>query len=425
MSALAEFLFCRGIKISGSDAVKSVYTQKLEEKGICIGVPCGEQFSHGCDLAVINSAIRPDNNELESLKMQCVPVVSREEVLGAIFDGFAKNVAVCGMHGKTTCSAMIAQCLVYCKKTPTVFVGGTINAFNTNFLSGDGEICVAEACEYKANFLSLHPHINCMLNVDNDHLDFYKNIDEITTAFCKFAQNTKKDGVNVVNGDDKILKNFDGIKFGLNDGSDYQAKNITHQNAKYSFDLYKYGKFITKINLSVPGSHNVYNALCAFCVADLLGVPTDEIKLGIESFCGVDRRCSILKGRYTVITDYAHHPREIKTFLDTVSQMGFDTVRLVFQPHTYTRTKGLFDDFVKTLKADEVFIIPTFAAREDIIEGFESKDLAKAMKEDGTNVMYFEDVSALAGLLNENSKSNDAVLLVGAGDVDQMKKQLN
>ncbi len=424
MSALAQYLFSKGIKISGSDSTESIYTQKLAEKGVAIGIPDGQKYARGCDLVVINSAIRPDNKELQNLIMQNKTVASREEVLGAIFNEFAKSVAVCGMHGKTTCSAMISKCLDFCNKSPTVFVGGTVKDFDSNFLLGDSEICVAEACEYKANFLSLHPFINCMLNVDSDHLDFYKNIDDITDAFRHFAKNTKSGGINVVNGDDKILKNFDGIKFGLSEDNDYVAKNVIHKNAKYSFDLFKRGSYVATVNLNVLGAHNVYNALCAFCVADLLGIPSDEIKAGIESFCGVDRRCTIIKGRFTVITDYAHHPREIKTFLDTVSQMGFDTVRLVFQPHTYTRTRGLFDDFVKSLKADEVYLIPTFAAREDVIAGFESKDLAKAMEDDGTNVKYFEDSAQLARLLNETSKSNDAVLLVGAGDIDQMSKLL-
>lgn len=424
MSAIAAYLLARGVKITGSDAARSAYTDNLKKSGALVGIPDGAEYMSGCGLVVANSAIKSDHPELVAARERGIPVGKREEVLGAIFDGYAKNIAVCGMHGKTTTSAMIAHCLWQSGYDPTAFVGGIVNGFGSNFLDGKSQVCVAEACEYKASFLHLHPLVNCMLNVDSDHLDFYKNIDDISAAFKKFAANTKTGGVNIVNGDDAVLKNFDGIKFGLGGGNDYTAKNLAQEKGCFCFDIYRGKVFEMNVKLKVAGRHNVLNALCAYCALDFLGAEKQKIKDGLESFDGVERRCRITKNRFSVIVDYAHHPREIATLLDTVSLMGYDRVRLVFQPHTYTRTKGLFDDFVKTLAADEVYIIPTYAAREEVIAGYESIDLAMAMEKQGVNVQYFENLDKLTEVLKEKCGGNDAVLLVGAGDVDRLADAL-
>lgn len=422
MSALAAYFAQKGMKVTGGDAVRGDFCDMLASNGVKVGVPSGINLMNGCDAVVVNAAIREGNAELTHAETLGVPILKREQVLGAVFDNFAKNVAVCGTHGKTTTAAMITSCLSAAGKDPTAFVGGVMKNFDSNFLSGGGEFCVAEACEYKAGFLQLHPLVNCMLNVDGDHLDYFKDVNAVAQAFAAFAKNTR--GTNVICGDDPVLKTFDGVTFGLGKGNRCTAENIVEKNGSYSFDVKKDGKRRCRISLQVAGRHNVVNALGAFCSLEALGVSDDDVQKGLDSFKGVARRLEITKGLFDVVADYAHHPREIAAVLSTIGQMGYEKTRLVFQPHTYTRTRGLFGDFVEVLQADEIYVLPTFAAREDPIKGFESVDLAAALKARGKTVFYFDNFAEAAEALNKKCKKNDVVLLVGAGDVDKMRNLL-
>lgn len=422
MSALAEYLSGRGVNVTGCDAVQSFYTRKLASLGVKVGVPTFYGAYDDLPLVVINSAIRPDNAELTKAVAKGCRAVRREEVLGAVFNSYPVGVAVCGTHGKTTTAAMITHGLAEAGLSPTAFVGGVMKDVGSNFLPGEGDICVAEACEYKAGFLTLTPTVNCMLDVDYDHADFYKDKEAAALAFRRFSSNTR--GKNIVNGDDPVLKTFDGLKFGFGDGNNYRGTDVWQKNGFYTFSFVEYGKTLFIATLAVPGRHNVLNALCACAALRHIGLGGGEIKRAVETFGGVDRRFTVRKGKFFVVTDYAHHPAEIAAALETAAQSGFDKIRLVFQPHTYTRTKAFFDDFSRVLRADEVYILPTYAAREEPIAGYESKDLAAALKDKGVKVFYVEDTDALAETLIQKSAANDAVLLVGAGDVDLIKDKL-
>lgn len=423
MSALAQWLHMQGKKVTGSDRTKSVFTDKLEGIGIKIGIPYAPNQVRLCDLLVTNSAISCDDSEVLLAKSLGVPVVTRSQLLGIVFDDFAKNVAVCGMHGKTTTSGMLAHCLCVAQKDPTAFVGGECHGFG-NFLYGKSDFCVAEACEYKANFLTMHPYVTCVLNIDHDHPDFFKDKRQVVEVFSCFAKQTKSGGVVVANGDQKETRLLADVTFGFGKNNDYQAQNLSQKGGVYDFCIYKKGKPFCKVSLSVPGLHNVYNALCVVATLDFLGIPPDDICRGITSFCGVDRRCTVYNGKTKVVVDYAHHPNEIKSFLNTIKHMGFDRTFLVFQPHTYTRTQALFDDFVKVLCADEIFVLPTYSARENKIEGCDGIDLATALQKQGKKATFAYDRQNLAQLLQKNANANDVILLVGAGDVDKIKDLL-
>ena len=424
-SALAQWLCLSGKKVTGSDKVKSVYTDKLADMGIQIEIPTCENLVKNSGLVVTNSAIAKDDKEIEIAKKFGIPVVCRNELLGLIFDSFSKNIAVCGMHGKTTATAMIAHCLKVAKQKPTAFVGGWCNQLGGNFVQGNGKFCVAEACEYKANFLTMHPFITCVLNIDFDHTDFFKDVNHVKQVFLQFAQNTKRGGVLVVNGDQKEIKDFGGVTFGFDDGNIYRATNLACNGGKYTFSVLKHGRFYVEIELSVYGRHNVYNALCTFATLDLLGFSRQTIAHVLQTFEGVDRRFSLYKSKTNVVVDYAHHPNEIRAFLKTINDMGFDKKFLVFQPHTYTRTQALFDHFVNVLEGDEIFVLPTFAARENKIDGCDGSDLALALKNKNKNATFCKNKKLLAKRLLKKVKQNDVIMLVGAGDVDQMKNMFD
>lgn len=424
MSALAMYLAQKGIKVSGSDKACGEFVRLVQNKGIFVDLTQSGKGAEDCDLAVINFAVHEDNEEYLFLKSRNVPFVWRNEVLGALFNDFKQSVSVSGSHGKTTVSAWLSWCLKKAGKDPTCFVGGLLNNPRTNLLVGKSDVCVAEACEYKKSFLTLHPFVNCVLNVDSDHPDCYKNFDEISSAFKEFLGHTKKGGVNMLFGDDPVLKNIEGIKFGFEKSNDFYPQNIVDKKGFFEFDAVKKGKKLLRLSLPLAGRHNIANALCVFAAGEFLGLDLESLKEGIESFEGVNRRCSVIKGDFDVIVDYAHHPKEIACFLSTVKEMGYNKLFLVFQPHTYTRTKLLFDDFVKVLDGDEIHIIPTFAAREEVLKGFESSDLAAAAKEKGKNVFYDENLAKLCDCLKKKCKKNDAVLLVGAGDVENLKQYL-
>lgn len=423
-SALAQWLLVQNKKVTGSDKAKSVFTDKLQSLGVQIDIPCGNDLLRASDFLVTNSAIRNDDSEVVLAKKLGIKIFNRNELLGVVFDSFAKNVAVCGMHGKTTTTAMISHCLSLAGQKPTAFVGGICKDSGNNFLQGTSELCVAEACEYKCNFLTLHPKILCMLNLDLDHTDCFKDIRQVKQAFCKFAKNLKNGGTIIKNGDQQELDDITGVSFGIKRQSDYMAANLVQEGGCYSFCVVKHGRLYSQIKLNQPGIHNVYNALCAFATLDLLGVPQNLVAKGLNTFGGVDRRCSVYKGKTNVIVDYAHHPNEIKCFLQTVAQMGFDKTYLVFQPHTYTRTRDLLCGFVEELVADEIFVLPTYAARENKIDGCGGQDLAYLLCQKDKNATFAKNTKDLANQLLNKATKNDAILLVGAGDVNEMLELL-
>ena len=426
MSSLAVFYAVKGNVVEGSDISQCENLKELTTFGIKYNIGHYEKNikKFNPNIVVINCAINEENPELKWAIKKNKKIISRAEALGKLFKDFKNVIAISGTHGKTTTTAILSEIFIKANTKPTIHVGGILKSCGSNFLIGDRKYFITEACEYKKSFLTLHPFVNCVLNVDSDHPDCYKNFDEISSAFKEFLGQTKKGGVNILFGDDPVLKNIEGIKFGFEKNNDFYPQNIVDKKGFFEFDAVKREKKLLRLSLPLAGRHNIANALCVLAAGEFLGLDLESLKEGIESFEGVNRRCSVIKGDFDVIVDYAHHPKEIACFLSTVKEMGYNNLILVFQPHTYTRTKLLFDDFVNVLDGDEIHIIPTFAAREEVLKGFESSDLAAAAKEKGKNVFYDENLAKLCDCLKKKCKKNDAVLLVGAGDVENLKQYL-
>ena len=359
MSGLAEILVQKGIKVSGRDMKKGASTIKLENLGVKINYGHkAENITDDIDLVVYTAAIKDDNPELVAARAKGIDAVERAVLLGSIMSHYPNSIAVAGTHGKTTTTSMISHILLAGEMDPTISVGGILKAIGGNIRVGNSEIFVTEACEYTNSFLSFFPKISVILNIDEDHLDFFKDLEDIRNSFHRFAKLLPKDGTLVINGDidrlDEITGDLDCkiVTYGTNPSATYHAANVTHDElGEASFDLVKNGEFVDRISLSVSGDHNVSNALAALAVADLLDVNVSVAKKGLKEFHGTDRRFEY-KGEtngVTIIDDYAHHPTEIAATLTAATHYPHREIWCIFQPHTYTRTKALFPEFVEAL----------------------------------------------------------------------------
>ncbi|MBE5734249.1 MAG: UDP-N-acetylmuramate--L-alanine ligase [Clostridiales bacterium] len=423
MCGLALHLLAKGIGVSGSDACLSETTEHLKSMGAEVFYKHTAKNVKGADMVVYSSAINDDNPELLQAKKQKIPTLKRSQLLGEFIKQFKKSVAISGSHGKTTATAMIANVLKEASLSPSVFLGGESVDFG-NYLSGDDNLVVLEACEYKRNFLDLNPNIAVVLNVDHDHPDSYKTIDEQFFAFSEFIKNK----IAVVNADDEHaskLFNSACVSFGIQNVATYTAKKVKAKNGKYSFTACVYGSPLGKINLSVLGKHNVYNALATIAVAHLLGVPFSAVKKGLETFKGVKRRLEFLgtRDKCNFYADYAHHPNEIiatlKCFFEAYGEAG-----VVFQPHTYSRTKALMEDFVGALKGvSDCVIYKTYSAREKVDENASAKALYENLiSKSANNLVYAKSVEELENAVQNLSKKYKNILFLGAGDIYQIAK---
>ena len=343
-------------------------------------------------------------------------------------------IAISGTHGKTTTTSMLSHILLAADLDPTISVGGILKAIGGNIRVGDSEYFVTEACEYTNSFLHFFPKIGVILNIDEDHLDFFKDLDDIRHSFHRFAKLLPKDGTLVINDNiphlEEITADLDCrvIRYGNDSSLDYSATNILHdKKGEASFDLVKSGEFIDRISLSVNGDHNVSNALSAIAVADLLDVPFTQIKEGLKSFHGTDRRFEY-KGEvngFTIIDDYAHHPTEIKATLTAAKEYPHNEVWCIFQPHTYTRTKALFPEFVDALThADHVILADIYAARETDTLGMSSEMIADELKKKGCDAYYFPTFDAIENFCLEHCQKGDVLITMGAGDVVNIGENL-
>ncbi len=364
MSGLAKYCLKAGKNVSGSDIRASDVTEELEKAGVKIYIGhCSENINNA-QLVIYTSAVRETNPELAEAKRLGITVKKRSELLGEIIRSFGNSVAVSGCHGKTTTTAMIARIFEEAEKDPVVFLGG-IDFLNGNFRDGNGDFGICEACEYKKNFLDIKPTVAVILNIDDDHLDSYGNLDNVKKAFSDFARGR----LAVVNADDSACNDIDfktAITFGINNQATYMAKNLIKTDKGYSFDAYGRGELLGNVSLKVKGLFNVYNALAAISVADSFFIDFCYIKLALEGFNGVERRMERLGKIYNVdcFADYAHHPKEISATLKDFSDGGKFAV--IFQPHTYSRTRTLMGEFVDCLKNfSRVVIYKTYSARED------------------------------------------------------------
>lgn len=429
MSGLAAVLLNGGYRVSGSDAKASKITESLKSKGAEVYIGHNSDNIKDADLVVYTAAIPKDNPELLESISRNIPLMDRAEFLGHIMNGHKYNVAVAGTHGKTTTTSMISHITLEGNLDPTILVGGELDIINGNYKVGNSEYFITEACEYKESFLSFYPYIGIILNIDADHLDYYRDINHIQETFEKFIDIIPKDGYIIGNADDERVKKAmskaecNVIGYGIDNG-DILAKNISYDNKGCgTFDVYKNGTKLFTLSLSVPGRHNVLNALSTVAVGLIFNLSDDAIINGLKAFGGAHKRFEYkgVKDGVTVIDDYAHHPVEIQATLSTAAKIPHNKTYCVFQPHTYTRTKTLFKEFTECFDhADEVILMDIYAAREKDLGEISSKILGDALREKGIKCINVSSHKEALDYVKTIVKDKDLLLTVGAGDVVQV-----
>jgi len=427
MSGLAEILMRKNVKITGSDINQSEITEKLKSMGAVIYPSHDPQNIKDQSLVVYTAAVNKDNPELVEARKRGIPVIERADLLGAIMDQFKESIAVSGTHGKTTTTSMISSIIIEAGLDPTIHVGGILDLIGGNTRIGNSSWFIAEACEYKNSFLKFRPYLAVVLNIDEDHLDFFKDIDDIRHSFEAFLSNVKNPGFIVLNMDDPQTKTLSKslartvVTYGVNTpGVDWTAENIAFKNGYASFDAIYKNEFWARITLSVPGSHNVSNALAAIAACHCLGVPKNAIVRGIEHYKGIHRRLED-KGtvhNIRVMDDYAHHPTEIQATLSAARALASGKLICIFQPHTYTRTYELLDDFSRSFAlADTVVVTDIYSAREKDTGLIHSRTLTDRINLQTGNAVYISKFEDISDFLMENAQPGDLVLTMGAGDV--------
>lgn len=427
MSGIAELLLNLGYIVSGSDIMMTDVTERLKSFGGTIYQEHRAENIKGADVVVISSAIRRENPEVKAALAASIPVIPRAEMLAELMR-LKYSIAIAGAHGKTTTTSMVASVLGAGGLDPTVVIGGKLKSINTNAVLGQGDYIVAEADESDGSFLKFSPTIAVVTNIDLEHVDFYKNIETIKSVFLDFIDRVPFYGLAVLCLDNesiqeiipKIKKRF--TTYGLSAQADYQARDIVFEGARSRFQVYRSEKLIGEIKLNLPGIHNVYNSLAAVAVGFELDIPFTQIKTALQTIEGVQRRLEI-KGEacgVTVIDDYGHHPTEIKTTLEAVRK-SWPNQRLIvlFQPHRYTRTQALFDEFTRAFyQSDVLVLLPIYPAGEDKIEGIDSHLLYEGIKQHGhKDVHCFDDLENAVDYVRRVLSSGDIVLTLGAGDI--------
>jgi UDP-N-acetylmuramate--alanine ligase len=425
MSALAKILLSRGNVVSGSDLTENVQTKELRDLGCRIFIGHHADNISGADYVVINGAVGAGNAELAAARANNIPVIMRDKLLADISKEYREVIAVAGCHGKSTTTAMIGGIWTESGLDPTIHNGAIMNK-ESNLRLGGGEYFITEACEFKRSFLALAPTIAVVTNVDADHLDCYTDINDIKSAFAEFCG---KSGIVIKNADDPNSYELTGrqktVSFGIDSG-DVHCKNLRLGiDGKYSFDIVLNEKIFGKlpqnftVKLGVPGRHNVYNALCSVSAALCRGIDLRFIISAITNYRGISRRFEYLKtiNNTPIILDYAHHPNEIKTTIDTANLL-YTNYLLVFQPHTFTRTLALFDDFVSVLsRVKNLALYKTYAAREKPIKGGRANDLVSVLRKSNKKIKYFANTVPLQKYIENITNQYDAIILCGAGDV--------
>ncbi|MDD6327188.1 MAG: UDP-N-acetylmuramate--L-alanine ligase [Lachnospiraceae bacterium] len=436
MSGLAEILLQAGFHVSGSDMKESDMTATLRTLGAIIYIgQVTENISSDIDVIVYTAAISKDNPEFVEAKRLGLPMLTRAELLGQIMSHYKYGIAVSGTHGKTTTTSMMSHILLQADTDPTISIGGMLDVIGGNIRVGHTDYFVTEACEYTNSYHALNPFISIILNVDADHLDFFSGIDEIVESFRVFAEKTPSDGALIINGDmpytDRIIKNVSSnvITFGLNPDNTYSATDITFDEFGHpTYTLIVRGETKDCITLHSTGIHNVVNSLSAIAASEFLGLPASEIKEGLLACTSAKRRFEH-KGTTTqgvkILDDYAHHPTEISATLEAARNLPHSKLWCIFQPHTYTRTYALLDDFAKALSVcDHVLLADIYAAREKDTHMVSSKDLEEKINAlDGT-ATYLGDFLSIEKYVEKNCKKNDLLITMGAGNVDVVGEHL-
>ena len=402
MSGLARVLLEKGLKISGSDVKASNITKDLEDRGINIFIgQTASNITDDIDLFVYTEAIHEDNPEFSTVLEKNIPMMTRAQLLGYVMSKFKESIAISGTHGKTTTTSMLSYILLDSEADPTISVGGVLKKIEGNVYIGDSDIFVTEACEYTNSFLELNPTISVILNIEEDHMDFFKDIEDIRNSFKKFVKNTSPEGCIIINDEIEnnkgIIGDFKGhvIRYG-SEKSDCFVTNIRYDGFGYpTFDLFYKGNTYNDVKLCVGGKHNIDNALASICVAFELGVGIEDIKKGLLEFEGADRRFEVKgnMGNITIVDDYAHHPSEIAATLNIAKRYPHDRLVVTFQPHTFTRTKAFFEEFAEVLKdIDCCIIAKIYPARETDSLGMSAKLLSDRINALGGNSR--EDISS-------------------------------
>lgn len=435
MSGLAEILLKEQFRITGSDNKASELTAHLEAQGARIQI--GQKASNipeDCQLVVYTAAIHPDNPEFAAAKERKLPMLSRAQLLGQIMANYKTAIAVAGTHGKTTTTSMIASILMAADEDPTISVGGILPSIGGNIRVGRSGTFLTEACEYTNSFLEFCPTIGIILNIEEDHMDFFRDLEDIRHSFRRFAKLIPKDGLLIINRDieqyDEITKGLSCsvVTFGMNPESDCHASDLSYNAlAHASFTAATSHANKLPIQLAVPGVHNVSNALAAIALAEALHISPEDIQKGLLSFTGTDRRFQY-KGEvngFTIIDDYAHHPTEIRATLTAASLYPHREIWCVFQPHTYTRTKAFLSEFAEALSlADHIVLADIYAARETDTLGISSRTLAAELEKLGSDVHYFPTFEEIEKFLLKKCLHGDLCITMGAGNVINIGENL-
>lgn len=434
MSGLAEHLTHYGFSITGSDTHENDNVKHLKELGVEIQIGHHPEMIEPADLVVYTAAVKEDDIERITATNLKKEQMERSEFLGLITKCYEECICISGTHGKTTTTSMIASCFLEANLDPTIEVGAYLKKINGNNRTGNSPYFILEACEYVDSFLKFFPKTEIILNIDNDHLDYFKNLDNIKKSFQKFIQKLDESGLVVANYDDKNTREVTQtiackcISYGIDSQADFQAQNITKDKYGYpQFDCYKQGKFYYTFTLNVRGKHNILNALACIATCDYYHITPEIIFQGLKDFTGANRRFEKI-GEYNgipVFDDYAHHPTEIETTFQTSQEIPHHETWAIFEPHTYSRTKEHLQEFADILaKFDHIILSNIYAAREQNIYQISTKDILEKIKDKNSNSIYLDSYEKIIDYLKENVKKDDIIVTIGAGTINQVGYQL-
>ena len=437
MSAIAETLKNWNFKVTGSDLSQSAITDNLNAHGIKTTIGHDLESAKSADLIIYSAAINEQDPEMVIAKENNIPLIGRGEFVGYLTKLYKEAICISGTHGKTTTTSMISVCFVEAEKDPSIEVGALLNAIGGNYRVGNSEYFILESCEYKGNFLKFFPNTEVILNIDNDHLDYYKTFENIVKTFNEFASLLDENGLLVTNADDENclnLKNYTKGKFityGIqNQNADFVAKNIKFDNNGFPyFEVYKKDELLGTIFLSVAGNHNVLNSLATVAVCDYYGIEFTTIQTALKKFTGAERRLEF-KGKIkndtvSIFDDYAHHPTEIEATVNAILNKKYNESWVVFQPHTYSRTKNHLNEFAESIsKFDNIILLDIYAAREQNTYDISTQDLADKIESLGKKVIYMPDFDEVVSHLKSNVKENDIIITLGAGTVTKIGPML-
>lgn len=432
MSGIAVILKNWGFNVTGSDANESESVQLLRKKGINVVIGHDIKSVASSDVVIYSAAVKQTDPEIVEAHKLNIPTIERADFLGEITRCYKDTICVSGTHGKTTTTSMVSLCFMDALKDPSIQVGAMLKNLEGNYRVGNSEHFIIEACEYVESFLKFSPKAEIILNIDNDHLDYFKNFDNIKNAFIKYVKLLPEDGLLVINGDDKNCLDLSQhtkakvVTYGIkNETADFVGKNIVFDNDGFpEFDIFYRDEFFMRLKLSVPGMHNVLNSLSCVALCTEYGIERKDIQDALIKFTGAHRRFEFkgkINNEISVYDDYAHHPTEIKATYNSLKNKKYNQSWVIFQPHTYSRTKLLLNDFADSLKDfDHIVILDIYAARETNTYNISSEDLVNKIKSLGKDAIYIPDFENCTNYIKDNVKKDDIIITLGAGTVTQI-----